>query len=495
MIHYDAIVVGAGFSGLSAATHLAQRGHSVAIVEKNLSAGGRARSFEASGFSFDMGPSWYWMPDIIESYFQSVGTSVEEHLELVRLNPSYRVWFEGGPIDVPAGQDRVGYLFESMEPGARTRFHAFMGEAKTKYEIAVRNFISVPGHSPFELVKPQLIPQILGLSIFGSLSDHVHSHFSDRRIRQILEFPVLFLGAKPDNTPALYSMMNYADTALGTWYPMGGMKKLVEAMESIARNAGIQFYFDHAVTSIDYFEPQIVVETSQERFGAYTVVASADYHHVEQSLLPPRWRRYDEDYWSERTLAPSSLIFFLGVNKRLRGLEHHNLFFDADFNAHASTIYDQADWPKNPLFYVCAPSRTDSTVAPKDCENLFILIPLPPGLADDRPKHEGLFQNVIDRMEGHLREDIKNHVVYRRDYAHSDFERDYNAYSGNAYGLANTLNQTAFLKPKMRSKLPGLFFAGQLTSPGPGVPPSLLSGQMAAKEANLWIQNIPSVKA
>lgn len=484
----DAIVIGAGFSGLAAATRLARLGRSVTILEKHSQPGGRARKFEAEGFTFDMGPSWYWMPDVFEEYFTDAGSDVHRHLDLVRLDPSYRTWFDSGPVDIPASPEAVAALFESFETGAGAKFASFMAEAERKYHLGMNRFVRKPGHSPTELMDVSVLPEMMRLSMFGSLAKHVRKQFSDDRIVRILEFPVLFLGGRAENIPALYSLMNYADTALGTWYPMGGMHRIVEAMATVAEGLGVRILFDHNVERI--------LETNGEASGvivdgevmeAGTVVAAADYHHVEQHLLPSQWRRYDEKYWDKRVMSPSSVLFYLGVNRRIEELEHHNLFFDVPFEPHARVIYDSPEWPDDPLFYVCAPSRTDPDVAPAGCENLFVLVPLAAGLDHDEAARQTQFERVMDRLTQHLGFDLRPDIIYRRDYAHQEFEADYNSYKGNAYGLANTLTQTAFLKPKMKSRLPGLFFAGQLTTPGPGVPPSLISGQMAATEADIWL--------
>lgn len=484
----DAIVIGAGFSGLAAATRLAMLGRSVTILERHSQPGGRARKFEAEGFTFDMGPSWYWMPDLFEEYFREAGSDVQAHLTLVRLDPSYRTWFDSGLVDIPAGPDAVGALFESFEPGAGAKFAQFMAEAQRKYHLGMNRFVRKPGHSARELMDLSVLPEMMRLSMFGSLASHVRKQFSDDRIIRILEFPVLFLGGRAQSIPAMYSLMNYADTALGTWYPMGGMHEIVKAMAAVAEGRGVQIRYNQTVERILETGGEVSgVVADGEVWRADTVVAAADYHHVEQHLLGSQWRRYDEKYWDKRVMSPSSMLFYLGVNRRVDALEHHNLFFDVPFEPHAKAIYDTPGWPEDPLFYVCAPSRTDPSVAPKGSENLFVLVPLAAGLKHDEEARQNQFDRVMDRLTHHLGYDLRPNVIFRRDYAHREFEADYSSYKGNAYGLANTLAQTAFLKPKMKSRLPGLFFAGQLTTPGPGVPPSLISGQMAGSEADTWL--------
>ncbi len=478
-------VIGSGFAGLSAASTLAKAGYEVTIFEKNNSAGGRARKYESDGYVFDMGPSWYWMPDVFETYFNYFGKSAADYYELKRLDPSYRIFYPKGEIlDVPAGVDALCEMFDRLEPGSSTHLKQFIEEGKYKYDIGIKKLVRKPGLSITELFDLDLFKGIFKLHVFESISTYVKKYFKDSRLVQLLEFPVLFLGAAPEKTPALYSLMNYADLALGTWYPKGGMYKIVEGMVQVAKDQGVKFEFDSAVQQIEMKGAQAkgVLVNGISRSFDY-VVAGADYHHVEQYLLPKKFRRYSEAYWDARVLAPSSLIFYLGVNKSLKNLLHHNLFFDQDFSRHANEIYENPSWPTNPLFYVCCTSKTDSTVAPKGHENVFILLPVAPDLKDDESIRERYFDLVLKRLETLTGQGIRDNIVYKRSYAHRDFISDYNAFKGNAYGLANTLRQTANLKPSIANKkVKNLFYTGQLTVPGPGVPPSPISGQVVAEE-------------
>lgn len=482
----EVIVVGAGFAGLSAATTLADLGHKVRIIEKNNQAGGRARTFSEQGFLFDMGPSWYWMPDVFEDYFSRFGKSVSDYYELKRLDPSYRVYFPDGPSDIPADFDALKALFESIEPGSAHQLELFMEEAGLKYDIGMSKFVFKPSHNVMEFAEWQTFKDATKLHLFTSFSSYARKHFKHPKLIQLLEFPVLFLGAKPQNTPALYSLMNYADSKLGTWYPMGGMHKIVEGMVRLAEEKGVVIEYNNAVKSVSIEGKQMTsVTTEKGERPCAAVINAADYHHFEQEVLPQTHRTYTEKYWDKRTMSPSSLLFYLAVDKKVDGLLHHNLFFDEDFGAHATEIYDTLKWPEKPLFYACVPSKTDASVAPEGKENIFLLIPVAPGLQDDEATRERYFDMLMERIEKYTGEDLRPHILYKRSYAHADFQADYNAYKGNAYGLANTLRQTAFLKPKLRSnKVSNLYFAGQLTTPGPGVPPSLISGQVAADEVN-----------
>ncbi len=486
------IVIGAGFSGLSAAASLAKEGHDVLILEKNEVAGGRARKFEVDGFTFDMGPSWYWMPDVFENYFNHFGKKTSDYYELKRLDPSYQIFFGGDEImELPAKMSELEQLFEKYEPGSSQQLRKFLAEAKYKYEVGMNEFVFKPSHSIMEFADTRVLKSMFRLQMMTSMSKHVRQLFKNEKLIKLLEFPVLFLGATPGNTPAMYSLMNYADLALGTWYPMGGMHKIVEGMVQLAKDQGAKLQLGETVQQVVIPNGHAKkVITDKGEYECDAVVGAADYHHLEQHILKPEHRRYNESYWQKRTMAPSSLLFYLGVDKKLNNIHHHNLFFDEDFDLHAQEIYEDPKWPTKPLFYVCAPSVTDSSVAPEGKENIFVLIPLAPGLEDTEELREKYFHIVMERLENQTGQDIRNNIIYKRSFAHKDFEKDYNAFRGNAYGLANTLLQTAFLKPKMKSKkVKNLFYAGQLTTPGPGVPPSLISGQVVANEVDKYLKN------
>ncbi len=478
-----AIVIGSGFSGLSAAALLAKEGYSVTILEKNETIGGRARQFSTQGFTFDMGPSWYWMPDVFERYYNLFDKTTADFYDLRRLDPSYSVVWKNGPEEIPANMDQLYAFFEKYERGSSKQLERFLKDAAFKYEVGINDFVHQPALSMMEFASPGLIRKAMGISLFTSISNVIRSNFTHPKLRELLEFPVLFLGATPQDTPALYSLMNHADMTLGTWYPMGGMHRIIEAFQSIALDQGVTIKTGQEVTHVEFEANNINrVATKSDTFSCDLVINSADYNHFEQDILPKEYRQYSPKYWKKRTMAPSSILFYLGLDQKIPALHHHNLFFDADFEGHAEEIYSSHEWPKDPLFYVCAPSKTDPSVAPEGCENLFILIPVSTLLTDTEEVKEHYFDVVAERIKKQSNVDIRNHIIYKRSYAHTDFEKDYHAYRGNAYGLANTLKQTAFLKPKMKSKkVNNLYYTGQLTNPGPGVPPSIISGEVISK--------------
>ena len=484
-------VIGSGFSGLVAAADMAKSGHEVILLEKNESPGGRSRKFEVDGFTFDMGPSWYWMPEVFEQTFNHFGYKTSDFYELKRLDPSYSVFFKERKFDVPADPEELKRKFEELEPGSGEKLQKFLDEAAYKYKVGMEEFVWKPSHGLSEFMDMRIVSSLFKLDMLTSLSSVVRKQFKHPYIREILEFPVLFLGATPWKIPALYSLMNHADLSLGTWYPMGGMHEVIKGLVKINEDLGVKIVYNSAVTSVITKNKHITsLNTNSGEYEVDFVINSADYHHFEQQVLDMKDRAYNEKYWDNRTIAPSSLLFYLGLNEKLGDIPHHSLFFDEDFKQHAIEIYEKPGWPERPLFYLCAPSVTDPSVAPENCENIFLLMPLAPGLKDDQAMHDHYFDIMLDRAESRLGKKVRDKIVYKRSFCLDDFQKDYNAYKGNAYGLANTLMQTAFLKPKMKNKkIKNLLNCGQLTVPGPGMPPSLISGRLVAMEANKILSN------
>lgn len=477
-------VIGSGFSGLAAATVLAKHGHEVTIFERHDQTGGRARVLREKGYNFDMGPSWYWMPDVFEDYFNLFGKKAADFYELKLLDPAFTIFFgKGDSLDIPASLEAIYELFEKEEKNGAAKLKKFLAEAELKYKLAMGSLVYLPAESITEYLNTKVLRNMASLDIFRSFRSHAHKYFKSHRLLQLIEFPVLFLGGTATSIPALYSMMNYAAFNLSTWYPIGGFSKITDAMTQIAEELGITIHKNDGAKKIIVSNDRadhLITHNHIQKFDA--LVASSDYHHTEQ-LLDEHYRNYDEKYWNRKTFAPSCLIFYVGVSKKIKGLNHHNLFFDEDLDRHAHDIYTEPRWPEHPLFYICCTSKTDESTAPEGHENLFILMPLAAGIGDDEHTREDYFNLIIKRLEHVAGVQIAEHIEYKKSYCVNDFVADYSAYKGNAYGLANTLRQTAILRPSIKNKkLNNLFYTGHLTVPGPGVPPAIISGRIAAEQ-------------
>lgn len=474
-------IIGSGFSSLSASCYMAKMGYKVTVLEKNSTVGGRARQIKKNGFTFDMGPSWYWMPDVFERFFADFGKKPSDYYELKKLDPAYKVFFgENDSLTIGANLDEIYALFEEEEKGSSKHLRKFLNSAKDNYQTAIEDLVYKPGISPLELITPTTV--LRASQFFSTVSKQVRSKIRSPRLIKILEFPVLFLGAKPSNTPAFYNFMNYADFGLGTWHPNGGIYSVVEGIKKLAEELGVLFKTNCDVEKIAV-ENSVVsgLKVNGMDISSELVLSGADYHHTE-TLLDKRHRQYSETYWSKKIFAPSSLLFYVGFDKKLKNVNHHNLFFDTDFELHAAEIYDDPKWPTAPLFYANFTSLTDLNSAPNGKENGFFLIPLATDLEDTDALRAKYFDLIMDRFEKITCQKIKNSIIFKESFCVSDFKSQYNSYTGNAYGMANTLLQTAFLRPRLKSKkVKNLYFAGQLTVPGPGVPPSLISGKIAAE--------------
>jgi phytoene desaturase len=479
------VVIGSGFAGLAAASFMAKEGWKVTVIEKQDTPGGRARQLTENGFVFDRGPSFYWMPDVFERYFAQFGKNPADYYSLRRLDPSYRIYWDDGFTDMPADLGALKSFFESLEPGSAARLDRYLEGAAYKYKVGINNLVYKPGRSFTEFMDWETIKGVFKLDVLTSIRKHIHKYFRHPKLRQIMEFPVLFLGALPQDTPALYSLMNYADMKGGTWYPDGGMYSVVQGMYQLAVELGVKFHFSENVNEIR-IENGIAgkVITDKNEYDASVVISGADYHFTETTLLSPEFRTYTSSYWNSKVMAPSCLLYYIGIDKRLKNAAHHSLFFDVSFETHGSEIYTTPRWPTDPLFYVSIPSVTDASVAPPGHESMVLLVPVAAGLKGDTDElRDDYYHKIIRRMEKQTGESFSGSVVYKKSYAVSDFVNDYNSFRGNAYGLANTLRQTAIFRPSCQSKkVKNVFYTGQLTVPGPGVPPSLISGEVVAKQ-------------
>ncbi|WP_438967216.1 phytoene desaturase family protein [Flavobacterium sp.] len=473
-------IIGSGFSALAAACYLAQKGNEVIVYEKNSTIGGRARQLKKDGFVFDIGPTWYWMPDVFERFFNDFNKKPSDYYELIKLSPAYQVYFDKLDfVTIADNLDEIIATFETIEKGSGKVLEKFMNEAQSNYNIAIKDLVYRPGESPMELITLETAQKVN--QFFSNISKDVRKKFKNMKLIQILEFPVLFLGAKPSDTPSFYSFMNFADFGLGTWHPKNGMYSVILAMETLARELGVKIETNANVEKIIVEKGNATgIQVNGTVVKSDIVLSGADYHHSE-TLLDQKDRQYSEKYWDKKTFAPSSLLFYVGFDKKIENVEHHSLFFDVDFDVHASDIYDNPKWPDEPLFYASFPSKTDENSAPEGKEAGIFLIPLAPGLEDNETIRDVYFEKIITRFEKLTNQKVKENIIFKESFCVNDFIKDYNSYKGNAYGMANTLLQTAFLRPKLKSKkVKNLYFTGQLTVPGPGVPPSLISGKLVS---------------
>ncbi len=485
------IVIGSGFSSLSCACYMAQAGYSVTVLEKNEQIGGRASLLEAGDFRFDMGPSWYWMPDIFERFFADFNRKVSDYYTLQKLSPAYRVYFgQDDYIDIADNPQSIIETFEKTEPGSGVHLREFMEKAQSNYKIAMTDLVYNPGKSLLELVSLDTASRLP--LFFQNISQTVRRNIKSPRLRSILEFPVLFLGAKPSDTPAFYSFMNHADFGMGTWYPTGGFNAVAKGIHKLATELGVNFMVNEEVISIDCEDNKAKsVTTKSGIFEADVIISGADYAHTE-TLIEKSLRNYTEPYWQKKTFAPSSFLYYVGFNRKVPELQHHNLFFDTDFEDHAREIYDTATLPKKPLFYANFSSKSDDTLCPEGCEVGFFLIPVAVDLQDSQEVHDRYFDLIMERIRINTGEDLRDAIVYKKSFGVQDFKDRYHSCRGNAYGLANTLFQTSVLRPRIDNrKLSNLFYTGQLTVPGPGVPPALISGKVVAE----YIQRTRNTKS
>lgn len=479
------VVIGAGFSGLATSALLAHKGHQVTLLEKNDSTGGRAREWKSGGFTFDMGPSWYLMPEVFDAFFEYLGKRREDYFSLHQLSTYYKVFFEkADAVTITGDLDETKKLFDSFEPMAGLRLQKYLDQAEYKYDVAMKEFLYREYRSIFQFFNRRIIREGLKLNIFTNMDSFVKNYFQDLRARQILEYAMVFLGTGPKDAPALYSIMSHVDLNLGVYYPEGGMAGAAAGFRRLAEDCGVRILTGRSVTGYEYEKNRIAaVVCGDERYPADLVVNSADYHHAETDLLTREYRRYSPAYWRTRVVAPSMFIIYMGINRRLENMEHHNLYFAEDWDRHFDQIFKKPEWPSNPCFYLSCNSKTDTTSAPPGGENVFILVPVAPGLDDNDSQREVYAEEVLRHIEKVTGEDLHSDVAVRRIYSHRDFTADYNAYKGTALGLSHTLFQTAVFRPAHQSaKLRNLFYTGQFTHPGVGVPMTLISGQVVAEE-------------
>ena len=481
------IVIGAGLGGLSSACMLSKKGYDVTLLEKNDSVGGRARVFEKDGFVFDMGPSWYMMPEVFEHFFDLMDEKISDYFTLKKLSPSYRVFLKSDKshYDFFGDIDKNCKTFESIEPGSGAVLVKFLAKLKLQYSIAYNEFIFKNYNSVFDFLTWSVAKVGWKLPLLKKQQQIIESRFKSEILQKVLQYQMILLGTAPGDCPGIYSMMNYVDFGLGVWYPDGGIWKLPDAMEKIAIKNGVKILKNSSVEEIIVKNDTAtgVMLTDKTILSADIVISNADIAYTDRHLLKPPYQQYSEKYWDSRMLAPSAFILYLGIDGKIPTLEHHNLVFSKDWNKGFDQIFRAPQWPEDPSFYVCAPTKSDPSVAPANCENLFVLVPIAPGLTYDEAFEKEYTEKILTELETYTgAADIRKRILFQKTYSVKDFAADYNAYKGTALGLAHTLSQTALFRPNnIHKKINNLYFVGAGTNPGIGMPMCIISAELAYK--------------
>ncbi|CAI48193.1 phytoene dehydrogenase (phytoene desaturase) [Natronomonas pharaonis DSM 2160] len=478
----SATVVGGGFGGLAAACHLAADGAEVRLLEQHDRLGGVAGRIETDGFRIDTGPSWYLMPGAFERFFGHFDREPSAFYDLERLDPHYRVfWKDGDRVDVPDDPEAVAELFERYEPGAGNAFRAYLDSAEHAYEVGVDEFVYEDRSRVRDCLDPRLLRAVRGLTLLSSMDEYVADYFENPKLRQLVQYTLVFLGGAPHNTPAIYTLMSHVDFNLGVYHPTGGIASVVDGVAELARDLGVDIETGTPVSGLDPADNAITVSTDAGTHRADTVVANAAPAHVDRDLLPDGVAEYGDDYWSDRTYAPSAFMLYLGVEGDVEPLYHHTLVLPTDWDDHFRQIFETPAWPDDPAYYINVPSSTDPTMAPDGHEAVVVLVPIAPGLDDGPAVRETFREQVLNDIATHTGVDLRDRIVLERTACVSEFGQRFGAPQGTALGLAHTLSQTGPLRPSIRSSVSdSLFYAGSYTSPGIGVPMCLTSGEHAA---------------
>ncbi len=482
------IVIGSGVGGLSSAALLAMQGYKVTLLEKNDRAGGRAMLYEQDGFKFDMGPSWYLMPEVFEDYFAKFNKKTSEYYDLIKLDPNYRIFFGAqNSIDIYAELEKNKEVFERLETGSYEKLLELLKVSERQYKISMKYFVTKNFKSVFDLFNKDSLKYGRELQVFKTIDSYIRQYFKSEDLIKVVLYSVLFLGGIPKKTPAIFSMMSYIDYKLGVWYPMGGVNKVIEALVKLGLEYGVEYKFNSPVQKINVIDGVAKsVTVNGEQIEANIILSNADYEFTETQLLDKKYQTYSLNYWNKKLLAPSAFVMYLGINKKVKNLLHHTIILSKDWNEHfTEDIINKPKWPNNPSIYVCCPSKTDSSVAPEGYENVFVTVPVAAGLADTPEIRKEYRDKVIKIIENYIGESFNENIILEKIITVNDYKEMYNAFNGSSVGLAPTLMQSAFFKPKNKSKkVSNLYYAGQYVNPGSGVPMCLISGQLAVEMIN-----------
>jgi len=484
MVTNSAVIIGGGVGGLACACYLAKEGIKVTLVEKNEQIGGRASVLERDGFRFDMGPSWYLMPDVFERFFKFFDREPKDYYELIQLDPHYRIFFKDGEkIDIFSDIEKNKNTFEKIEAGSGESLVKYLDKSKITYEIGMQKFVYKDRPKLIDYFSWDVLRNAHKVKLFGSMQNHVAKYFSNSKLQQIMQYTLVFLGGSPKNTPALYNLMGHVDFNLGVYYPKGGMGNVISAMVELGEELGVEYKLNFEVDSIEGERGSFVLKSVfGEEIKSDVVVSNADYRHTEMELLPKKMMQYDSKYWKSRVYAPSAFLIYLGVKGGIEPLIHHNLVIPVDWDDHFEKIFTDPAWPDDPAYCICAPSDTDNSVAPSGCSNMFILVPIAAGLEDSEEVRKEYRNKILEDILENTGVEIEDRIIVEEHFSVKDFLNKYNSSKGSALGIAHTLNQTGPLRPNHRSKkLDGMYYTGGYTRPGIGVPMCLISGEHTAK--------------
>ncbi len=486
------IIIGGGIGGMALSCMLGKKGYDVTVIEKNEMTGGRARIFSDKGFTFDMGPSWYMMPDVFEHFFDVVGENIKEYYEIQKLSPSYQITLksDGKSYNLFSDLQKNIDLFESIEKGSGQILEKFLLECKEQYEISKSEFMYRNYNSLRDFMTLRIMRMGARLPLFKKQKQIIEKKFKSELLRKVLQYQTVLLGTAPGDTPGIYTLMNYVDLVLGEWYPTGGIRSIPDSLEKISQKYNTKIKLNTSVSKIiveNNIAKGVLLENG-EKLYADIVVSNADVEHTDRKLLPTEHQTKSDKYWESRVLAPSAFILYLGVKGKLPQLNHHNLLFTKDWEHGFSQIFSNPEWPNDPSMYICMPSKTDNTLAPVDHENLFVLVPIASGLDYDKDFSEKYSEFILDEIAKYYNiSDLKERIVVKHTYSVKDFIADYNAFKGTALGLAHTLGQTAVFRPNnVHKNIPNMFYVGAGTNPGIGMPICLISAELAYKR----IENI-----
>lgn len=478
------IIIGAGIGGLALAALLGKKGYKVTVLEKNSTIGGRAMHFKSKGFTFDMGPSWYLMPDVFEKYYKIFNKRPSDFFKLIHLDPHYRIFFSDDEIvDIVKDLKKNLEIFEKIEKGSAKKIKEYLKKSEYQYKVAMNEFVYKNYNSIFDFFNKRIMKEGPKLNIFESFDKYVSRFVESDKIKKILQYSVVFLGGSPKNTPAMYSLMSHIDFNMGVFYPIGGINKIIDSLETLGKENKVNIIKNSEVKKIITKNSIAVgVKTKNKTYEADLIISNADYPFTELKLLDENDRSYDEKYWNKKTLAPSAFIIYLGVKGKVKKLKHHNLFFANDWEEHFQEIFKNPALPNKPSYYICSPSKSDNSVAPKNHENIFILVPVAANLKLNEKLKEKYSKSIITHFENIINEKISDRIVFKKIFTQDDYESLYNSFRGTALGLSHTFFQTAIFRPSNKSKkLKNLYYVGQYTNPGIGMPMAIISAQLTAE--------------